>query len=201
MSTSASARSCTAAAGCFRRWKASRCAVLGPIPGRRWSASISRAMAGGWAATRALHQARQLAAQAPGHPRHLARDQLPGLSQGLVGRGEHQVLEHLRIVGRHHLPVDLDRDELLIAVGLDDDHATAGRGFPLLFAHLLLEGLQLGLELLGFFDEIAESLHGASPAGFAGAPARGPGAAPPWVLSPSNSSIAACPTGSVAGAR
>src|SRR5262249_24121487 len=34
-SMSASARSWTLAVGCFRRWKASRWAVLGPMPGRR----------------------------------------------------------------------------------------------------------------------------------------------------------------------
>ena len=109
MSTSESARSWTVAADCFSRWKARRWAVLGPMPGRRWSASISRATAGGCAATRPLHEPGQLPAQAPGDAGHLARHQLAGLPERLVGRGEDQVLQHLRIVGRHHLAVDPDR--------------------------------------------------------------------------------------------
>ncbi len=44
---SASPSAATSGAGRLRRKKVSRWAVLGPMPGRRWSASMSRATGSG----------------------------------------------------------------------------------------------------------------------------------------------------------
>src|SRR5689334_3921914 len=107
----ASASACTSAVGCFRRWKARRWAVFGPIPGSRWSASMSRPTDGGaftqgrsGAGRRApparrSEEPRELAPEPAGELRHLAGYHLPRLPERLVDGGEDEVLEHLGIVG------------------------------------------------------------------------------------------------------
>src|SRR5688572_11330797 len=137
-SARASASSRTAATGCFRKWNARRWAVLGPMPGSRSSASSSRETAGGWAATRPLHQAGKLRAEAAGDLGHLARHQLARLPERLVGGGQHEILQHLGVVGGDHLAIDPDGEELLVAVGLYDHHPATGRGLHLLLADLFL---------------------------------------------------------------
>src|SRR5581483_1780091 len=72
--------------------------------------------------------------------------------------------QHLRIVRRDDLAVDLDGQDLLAAVRLDGHHAAAGRGLYRALADLLLERLELGLELLGLLDEVPDAFHFTSPA-------------------------------------
>src|SRR5207237_5976251 len=92
---------------------------------------------------------------------------------------QHQVLEHLRVVAIDDLGIDLDRDQLLFAVGLDRDHATAGRGIDLLLANLLLHREHLLLQLLCFLHHVAEALHWPSPSGRRGRTAT----TSPWKIS------------------
>src|SRR5262249_47073646 len=167
----ASASAWTSAVGCFRTWKARRWAVFGPIPGSRWSASISRPTDGGaftrgrsgagWRAPppQRSERPRELAPQPAGELRHLAGHHPPRFPERLVYGGEDEVLEHLGVVGADDLPVDLDGQDLLVAVGLDHDHPAARRGVHLALGDFLLQGLQLGLELLRFLHQVAESLH------------------------------------------
>src|SRR3990170_3035407 len=149
----------------------------------------------------ALEEPRNLPPQPAGELRHLARHHLARLAEGLVHRGQDQVLEHLRVVGSDHLAVDLDREDLLVPVGLDGHHPAARGGLDLPLRDLLLEGLELGLELLRLLDEVPEPFHVTSPlsgdalpvsAGSRGAPRA---AGRMSVTSPSNSSTAACTAG------
>src|SRR5437867_3243540 len=141
-----------------------------------WLFTRDRAGAGPRATplARRSEQPRELAPEPAGELRHLARDHLPRLAKRLVDGGEDEVFEHLGIVGRDDLSVDLDGQDLLIAVGLDHDHPPAGRRLHLPLGDLHLQGLHLGLELLRLLHEVAESLHGPSSAPRRGA--RGPAA-------------------------
>src|SRR5437867_5543938 len=154
-----------------------------------WLFTRDRAGAGPRATplARRSEQPRELAPEPAGELRHLARDHLPRLAKRLVDGGEDEVFEHLGIVGRDDLSVDLDGQDLLIAVGLDHDHPTAGRRLHLPLGDLHLQGLDLGLELLRLLHEVAESLHGPSSAPRRGA--RGP-VGRTLVISPSNRSTA-----------
>src|SRR5437867_829696 len=160
-----------------------------------WLFTRDRAGAGPRATplARRSEQPRELAPEPAGELRHLARDHLPRLAKRLVDGGEDEVFEHLGIVGRDDLSVDLDGQDLLIAVGLDHDHPTAGRRLHLPLGDLHLQGLDLGLELLRLLHEVAESLHGPSSAPRRGA--RGP-VGRMLVISPSNRSTAALIRGS-----
>src|SRR5262245_7829935 len=117
---------------------------------------------------------------------HLLLDELARLAQRLVAGGEHEVLEHLGIVLVDDLGVDLDRDDLLLAVGLHGHHAAAGRRLDLLLRDLFLHGGHLLLQFLRFLHEVAEALHWPSPSGGRGRTA---------TTSPSNSASAACTAG------
>src|SRR5690349_5163062 len=94
---------------------------------------------------------------------HLALHHLLRLAQRLVGGGQHQVLEHLRVLGVDDLAVDLDRHDLLFAVGHHRDHAAARGGLHRLLGRLRLQLLHLGLELLRLLHDVAEAFHAFSP--------------------------------------
>src|SRR5438128_1869965 len=94
---------------------------------------------------------------------HLGLDHLLRLPQRLVARGEDQVLEHLRILGVDDLAVDLDREQLLLAVALDGDHAAARRRVDFLLGDFLLQRLHLLLQLLRLLHDVAEAFHWTSP--------------------------------------
>src|SRR5215831_19110887 len=74
----ASANSRTVSGGWRRRWKVSRCAVLGPMPGRLANASTARAI-GSIVCTRALRHAGEL---------HAARERAKLVGGGLLGLAE-----------------------------------------------------------------------------------------------------------------
>ena len=108
------------------RWKVSRWAVFGPMPGRRANDSIRRATGsmmgltmGGWA-----YIPRQ--AKPTGHGGHLLLGQLAGRAEGVVDRGHDEVLEHLDIVRVDRRRVDGDADQLLLA-GHGRAHDAAAR--------------------------------------------------------------------------
>src|SRR5713226_1248999 len=94
---------------------------------------------------------------------HLGLDHLLRLPERLVARGKDQILEHLRILGIDDLAVDLDREELLLAIALDGDHAPARRRVDLLPGDLLLQRLHLLLQLLRLLHDVAEAFHWPSP--------------------------------------
>src|SRR3989304_381383 len=112
--TSDSASSRTSSTGRLSRKNVIRWAVLGPTPGRRWSASMSRATGSGEDATLAL-PAEPGDLDPAGQLAQLLLHQLARLPERLVARGEHQVLEHLGVVLVDDLGVDLDRQDLLLA--------------------------------------------------------------------------------------
>src|SRR5829696_2914361 len=115
--TSAEASARASVSGARRRWYVSRWAVFGPMPGRRLNASISFAtgsMSG--VATRVGRSASEEAAEAAEpieglHRAHLLLGQAAGVVERLVDRDDHEVLEHLDVVGIDGRLIDADRDE------------------------------------------------------------------------------------------
>src|SRR5438105_9957583 len=66
----------------------------------------------------------------------------------VVDGGDDEVLEHLDLVFRHDLGVDLQRLNLLCAVDDDGDHPASGAGLDAKRLHLLLQTLLHLLRLL-----------------------------------------------------
>src|SRR5687768_8334761 len=103
---------------------------------------------------RDLHPPRQTA--------DLFLDRLVHLAGGFVdGRGD-EVLQHLDVLLAHHLGVDAQGLQVLLAVHHDLDHAPAGGGLDLEGGDLLLHALLRLLQLLHELLRIAERVHGRS---------------------------------------
>ena len=96
----------------------------------------------------------------------LLLDGLVHLAAGLVDGGQHQVLEHLHVFLAHHLGVDLEAAQLLLAVHLDLDDAAAGGGLDDERRDLGLDLLLRLLELLHQLAWVTEGVHGSSLEGF-----------------------------------
>ena len=94
--------------------------AFGPMPGRRCSSSIRRTRGSG----RRRHRSWNL--QSAHHAAHLLLNLLVGFAVRVVDGGDDQVLQHLDVVFRDHLGIDLERLHLLRAVDDDGDHAAAG---------------------------------------------------------------------------
>src|SRR4051794_15094737 len=145
----------------FSRWKAMRWADLGPTPGRRPSSSMRSWTGPAYTGLLAAEQAAQAAELA--HGRLLELQHLGG---GVVEGGQHQVLEHLDVVGVDGVGTDGDRLELAGAVHGDLHRAAARRPLDHLFGRLGLAGDQLLLHLLGLGQELVEvdaAFHGHGP--------------------------------------
>src|SRR5664280_3341211 len=95
--------------------------------------------------------------EATGHGGHLRFAELPGSSQGIVDRGDDEVLEHLDVRGIHRAGVDLDAQELLFAGHGGSHDAAAGRPFEDRGRQLLLDALHVLLHLERHLREIAEA--------------------------------------------
>src|SRR5688572_10954945 len=102
----------------LRRWKAMRCADLGPTPGRRPSSSI-RSWTGAAYTSRTEHPAEAAEVEAA----HGAGLGLLGLGHGVVEGGEHEVLEHPHVLGVDGGGIDRDGAELEAAGDGDLHHA------------------------------------------------------------------------------
>src|ERR1700682_1883516 len=160
----------TDALGVRRRWKASRLALLGPTPGSRSSSSMSAVRAGGRNSTpgasdqapRCVEQTGEMPAnpggwtlneawrqpQSRGQLAQLAGGQLAGAIEGFVDSGEDEVLQQLDVLRIDRVGVDLDREDLLVAVGDGCDDPSPGGANHLLLAELILDSRHLGLHLL-----------------------------------------------------
>src|SRR5262245_21755720 len=110
------------------------------MPGRRCSSSMSRTRGSG-SDKLELHAGRQ-------HLAHLLRHPLVCLALRVVDRGDDQVLQHLDVVARHDLGIDLERLNLLGAVDHDGHHAAAGVALDAQLGGLLLQPLLRLLRLL-----------------------------------------------------
>src|SRR5207247_9871431 len=82
-----------------------------------------------------------------------------------VGVGWPQFFQQLSVVLVEGRGLDLDGDDLLLALGLDRHHAPARRGLHLLLGDLLLDGRHLLLEPLSLPHQVAEAFHWPSPSG------------------------------------
>src|SRR5690349_6063743 len=112
--TSAAASVRASASGARSRWYVSRCAVFGPTPGSLANASISRA-------TGSIRVEPTKLRLQPGDPeaardgRHLLLGEPARGGQGIVHRGDDEVLEHVDVGRIDRRRVDRNRDELLLA--------------------------------------------------------------------------------------
>src|SRR5512134_1778801 len=87
---------------------------------------------------------------AASHRFHLIGHHLAGFLQGVIGRREHEILQHVDVSAFDGLRVDHDTHDLHPAVRSDADHASTSRagdgfggGFFLQLGHLRLHGLRL----------------------------------------------------------
>src|SRR5690606_32937672 len=127
--TSASASARTSSSGRLKRWKASRCALLGPMPGRRPSSrmSVIRALGKRTLIVRPSGGGGPRGSEQPAHPAepahaahrgaHLLLLQLLGAALGLAHGGGDEVLEHLDVLGVDHLWVDAHGGDGAVAGG------------------------------------------------------------------------------------
>src|SRR6202022_2201219 len=114
--SSGAGRSRAYSGGDLSTWKASRCAVFSPTPGRRARSSASRAMGSMTegslsAASLSLDQPGDEVLQAAQRARLLLRQRLH-VGQGGVDRREDQVFQHRHVGLVHHLGIDLHAQEL-----------------------------------------------------------------------------------------
>src|SRR5918993_2836376 len=125
-------------------WNARRCALLPPMPGSRLNCSISSCSDAG-RAIRRLHS-RQL--EAAEQAAHLVLHCRVHLAVRVVERGDDQVLQHADFILGHHLGIDGDLLEMLVAVDDHRDHAAAGGGLNRQLRHFALEAFLHLLRLL-----------------------------------------------------
>src|ERR687898_1166088 len=156
-SVMALARRSASAGSTLRMWKASRWALLGPIPGSRPSSSIRS-----WTGPSYIASESQAGRQphALGDAAEPLGGQVLGLAQALVDGGGDQVAEHLDVVGVERVGVDRDRLHRLVTLDPGRDHAAAGRPLDDLLGQLGLGVLHLPLHLL----QLLEHLVGVEPA-------------------------------------
>src|SRR4051794_4988845 len=162
----ASANGSASSVGRRRMWNASRCAVRWPTPGMRESSAIRRLTGGAntagartvlpgvlqaWEAE-AAEPART--AEPSGRGVHPVGGQLLRRAERLVGRGKHEILQHLDVLGVHGLGVDPDLLELELAGHLHGDHAAPGARLHHLVLQLLLSLQHLGLHLLDLLHHL-----------------------------------------------
>src|SRR5215217_8224309 len=143
------------------RWKAMRCALLGPTPGSRPSSSIRSWTAPSYTgsfprdrsarseAGKAQAAAAGAAAQPAREGAHRAGGQLVGRALGVVEGGDDQVLQGLEVVGVDGGRRDGDGGDVAAAGHGGGDQAPAGGAGDLGARQLLLSGHELLLHLLG----------------------------------------------------
>src|SRR3978361_689924 len=141
----------TSADSAASRWKAMRCALLGPTPGRRpsssmrsWTApSYTVLLRGGPTVRRpGGEEARrtQTAAEAAGHRAHGGGGELVDGALRVPQGGDDEVLQRLDVVGVDGGGTDGDGDDVTAAGEGGGDQASAGRAGDLGVGQLLLRG-------------------------------------------------------------
>src|SRR5215217_7293416 len=150
-SVMARARRSASAGSTLRMWKASRWALLGPIPGSRPSSSIRS-----WTGPSYIASDSQAGWQphALGDAAQALGGQVLGLAQALIDGGGDQVAEHLDVVGVERVGVDRDRRHRLVALDPGRDHAAPGRALDDLLGQLGLGVLHLPLHLLQLLQHL-----------------------------------------------
>src|ERR1700738_2352838 len=127
---------------CLRRWYVSLSAVFRPMPGSLES-SVARS-----SIAPTLERQLEWEVQASGELAHLALRELAGFFLGLVDGDEHQVLQHLDVLGIRPARADLDARDGPLSVASDRPQAPAGRSCHGLLFQLRLHLLHARLHLL-----------------------------------------------------
>src|SRR4051812_35136822 len=136
-STSTDARRRTSAGSAASRWKAIRCALLGPTPGSRPSSSMRSWTAPSymWAH---LHPGQPEAAHSLGQRAHLLLGQLARRAGRVADRGHDEVLEALDVVRVYDLRLDLHCEHLAGPGHRRGDEPASGGAADLRLGELLL---------------------------------------------------------------
>src|ERR1700737_3630914 len=163
-SRTASASRSACSRGVLRIWNASRCALFGPIPGRRWSSSMRRTRGSG-NDMKDGSQTKQGERKGPfnsqlqpwrQHAAHLLGHLLIDFALGVIDRCNDQILKHLDVVFRNDFGIDRERLHLLGAVDDDRDHSAARIALDLQLGHLFLQAI---LHLLGLLHHLLNVHH------------------------------------------
>src|SRR3954469_6199538 len=128
-------------------WNASRCALFGPMPGRRCSSSMRRTSGSGSDTSDYRLQISEFHAGRE-HATHLLGHLFIRFAMRVIDRGDDHILQHLDLFLRDHFRIDLEGLNLLRAIDGDGDHAAAGVALDAQFGHLLLQALLHLLRLL-----------------------------------------------------
>src|SRR3954464_12733989 len=165
-STSTCASRRTSTGSLASRWKAMRCALLGPTPGSRPSSSIRSWTAPSYTVVPLCSLAvvsRRVRSETwqPGPPAEAPREGTHGAGGQLVGRmlgvpdgGDDEVLQRLEVVGIDGGRRDRERGQLAVAGHRARHQAAPGRAGHLAGGELLLRGDQLLLHLLRLLEQL-----------------------------------------------
>src|SRR5687767_9826210 len=150
-SVSAVTRRRTSAGSAASRWKAIRCALLGPTPGSRPSSSMRS-----WTAPSyiELHAREAEAAQSAGERTHRAGLELLRLARSVADGRDDEVLEALDVVRVDRPGVDLQPEHLTGAGDRGADQVAAGAALDLGLGELGLRLDQLLLHLLRLLHQL-----------------------------------------------
>ena len=97
----------------------------------------------------AEQEAKTFTAKAGGETGHIVGSFCVSSAHSFVDSSHDHVLQHLDIIGIHSLGIDLDANQLMLAVDSCSHHAAASLGGVGLGLHLLLHPQHLLLHLLG----------------------------------------------------
>src|SRR4051794_38795173 len=146
-SISTSARRRTSVGSAESRWKAMRCALLGPTPGSRPSSSMRS-----WTAPSYTSDARQ--AEAAGQRAHLLLGELRRGASGVAHGGGDEVLQRLDVSGVDDFGRDDDAGQLARPGHGGAHQPASGAALDLEVGELRLGAHELLLHLLGLLHEL-----------------------------------------------
>src|SRR3954469_22301292 len=155
----------TSADSAASRWKAMRCALLGPTPGRRpsssmrsWTApsyTVLLELGGTWCPAGGSEAGQaQPAAEAAGQRTHGAGGEVVDVVLGVPEGGDHEVLQGLDVVRVDRGGRDGQCGDLPAAGHGHGDQPAPGRAGDLRRGQLLLRGSELLLHLLGLLHQL-----------------------------------------------
>src|SRR6202171_492346 len=137
----------------LRRWYVSLSAVFRPMPGSLES-SVARS-----SIAPTLERQLEWEVESPSELSHLALRELAGFFLGLVDGDEHQILQHLDVLGIRHARVDPDARARPLAVSFDRHQAAPGRSCHGLLFQLGLHLLHARLHLLRLLENLRKISH------------------------------------------
>src|SRR3954447_21473492 len=153
-SVRADTRRRTSTGSAARRWKAIRCALLGPTPGSRPSSSMRSWTAPSYMRSEARQAQAAEITETAGDRAHLLLGQVGCCPRRVAHSSDDEVLQRLDVVRVDGLGVDRHGGELATAGHRRPHQAAAGASLDLNGGELLLRSHQLLLHLLRLLHEL-----------------------------------------------